>query len=477
MEKIKGISSDSRNVKDGYIFVAINGLKKDGNNYINEAISNGANLIISDKKSIKSNRYDIPVLMVEDAREYLAKIIADFYHNPSHKLKLIGVTGTNGKTTITHLIYNLLNYKKKNTGIIGTIKVDTKKNLHKGILTTPKTEDLQKYLKEMLDNNLKYCAMEVSSHGIKLKRIAYCNFALKIASNITSDHLDLHQNINEYINVKKSFLKDNTDTPVLINQDNKILASFSKLCKNQINYSVDKNTCVKAENIKQNNNQIEYIYSLKKDLNFRNKIIKQKDFKIKMNLYGKHNIYNSLAAITAALYFNLNYKTIQNFFKNYKGIWRRFEIIYKKEFMIIDDCAHNPGSYKAIFSTIKEMKYNNLYVINSIRGNRGIKINKENAQTIADSLKNIKNHHLIITACKDTANKNDIVTKREKNKFIKVLKNNEESFFYYEKLKNAIKFTLKEITKGDILLLLGAHAMDNAGKLTLEILQENKIVI
>ncbi len=472
MKKIKGISCDSRKIKNGYIFVAIQGLKDDGNNYINDAINNGAQLIITDQKHKNLQDIKVPVLIVDNSRKYLAKLTADFYNNPSQKLNIIGVTGTNGKTTTTHLIYNLLNEQKKQSGIIGTVNVDNGNKLKKGHLTTPDTEQLQKLFSQMLNNNLKYCSMEVSSHGIKLMRTASTHFSFKIATNVTADHLDLHQNIKKYINVKKSFLRDKNNVPVLINKDDKILSSLGKIAKNQLNYSIDKNTEIKAENINYKNNKIKFTYSLKKSIYNQKNKINAIDFEIIMNLAGKHNIYNSLAAITVALYFGVSPEIIQHFFAKYKGLWRRFQMIYDKEFLVIDDCAHNPGSYEAVFSTIRKIKYNNIYIINAIRGNRGININKENAAVIATNVKKIKNNNLRITECKDSAKKDDRVTKKEKENFLNILNDYNQKYTYYKKLKKAISDTLAKAQKNDIILLLGAHAMDKAGQITLKFLNQ-----
>ena len=477
MQKIKGISCDSRKIKDGYVFVAIQGINDDGNNYIEEAIKNGAALVISDRHLKIDNKKNVPILIVDDARRYLAKLSADFYDNPSNKLKIIGVTGTNGKTTTSNLIYKLLNFKSKKSGIIGTVDVDLGEKMKKGKLTTPAPEELQKYFHEMNKNNLQYCSMEVSSHGIKFKRIEGTKFSLKIATNISFDHLDLHKNEKNYIQVKKSFLSEESNIPVLINKENKTLYSLNKIAKNQINYSINKNTVVKAEDIKYMNKKTSFEYSLKKTISGPENKIHAVNFNITTHLVGRHNIYNSLAAITTALYYGLTPNTIKEFFKNYKGLWRRLEIVYNKDFTIIDDCAHNPGSYKAVFSTIKNMKYKNLYIINAIRGNRGIEINRENANAIATELKNIKNAHLIITECKDTAKKDDIVKTDEKNIFLNTLDKYNQQYFYYEKVIEAIVHTLEKVEKDDNILLLGAHAMDNAAKLTLNHLKENKLYI
>ena len=227
IKDVKGITCDSRKVQPGYIFVAIKGLKEDGNNYIQEAVKNGANLVITDQ-TIKDK--SLPIIKVDDARKYLGTLAAEYFDTPSQKLNIIGVTGTNGKTTTTHLIYNLLNHINKNSGLIGTVKVDTGNKTSEGGLTTPPPVLLQEYLSNMVENKLKYCCMEVSSHGIYLKRISGTDFSVKVGTNITRDHFDLHDNFNDYKNVKKSFLKENSnDCLVLLNQDDPQIHKFGQI--------------------------------------------------------------------------------------------------------------------------------------------------------------------------------------------------------------------------------------------------------
>ncbi|MFW6390099.1 MAG: Mur ligase family protein, partial [Halanaerobiales bacterium] len=392
LEKYTGITCDSRKVKEGYAFIAIQGFERDGNQYINEAIKNGASVIFTDQV-VKNNglNNNVPIIKVDNARTHLGKLAAEFYNHPSKKLELIGITGTNGKTTTTHLIYHLLNYsnmrnsgKNQKAGLIGTVQVDNGFSIIPGDLTTPDPVRLQKYLQEMLKANLKYACMEVSSHGIKLERISACNFSIKVATNITADHFDLHPNFEEYINVKKSFLEDTNDTLVLLNTDNKYIKSFGKIAKKQISFGINFNTDIRAEKIKDLNKGHSFIYSLNCKLEKKNKeLINPFHFSISMNLAGYHNIYNALIAITIALYYNISIETIQDFFKNFKGIWRRLQFIYDDDFTIIDDCAHNPGSYQAVFEAVAKMKFNKLIVVNSLRGNRGTRINLENAITIS----------------------------------------------------------------------------------------------
>ncbi len=476
-----GITCDSREVKPGFAFIAISGFITDGNKYINEAIKNGAAVIFTDKKVDTENipKYDIPIIKVENSRAYLGYLAANYYNYPSDKLKLIGITGTNGKTTTTHLIYNLLNYKNstdsshnKSAGLIGTVRVDTGKRNIDGNLTTPDPITLQKFLDEMVKNGLKYACMEVSSHGIKLKRIKGAKFAVKVGTNISADHFDLHPNFNEYTNIKREFLEGEDEALVLINNDNKFLRSFGQIAKNQINFAINENTDVVADDIFKWKNGQRFTYHLNRDLHNKNFEINPCEIDIKMNLPGRHNIYNALIAITIALYYNVPQNTIKDFFEDFQGIWRRLQYLYNDKFTIIDDCAHNPGSYNAVFSAILNMEFNNLIIVNSLRGNRGTIINKKNAETISSILKNMKNYHLITSNCKDVVKDIDKVSEKEEDSFINILRKNNINFEHCRSLKPALKTALQSVSNNDIILLLGPHAMDHAGELILEMMDE-----
>ncbi|HHU91921.1 MAG TPA: UDP-N-acetylmuramoyl-L-alanyl-D-glutamate--2,6-diaminopimelate ligase [Halanaerobiaceae bacterium] len=476
---IKGVTCDSREVKPGYAFVAINGFQTDGNRFINEAIEKGARIIFTEKisQNIGVQDPEIPIIQVDNAREYLAYLAAQYYNHPSKKLDLIGITGTNGKTTSTHLLYHLFNYsrpkkEKKVAGLIGTVNVDTGKRIIPGNLTTPDPVTLQAYLREMLNEGCKYVCMEVSSHGIKLKRIAETEFAVKVGTNLSADHFDLHPDFEDYVQVKREFLEEKGDSLVLLNQDNKYIRSFGKIAEKQINFSIRETNDVCAKNIKSWQRGHSFIYQLNRYLINENKdfIIKPCEIPIKTNLPGEHNIYNSLIAITIALYYNIPPETIQDFFQNFQGVWRRLEYIYDKDFTIIDDCAHNPGSYAAVFNSVLKMNYNKLIIVNSLRGNRGTLINKKNAETLCKYLPRLKKTYLLNTNCADVAKKIDLVSKEEEKVFRETLKKHNIEASHYQRLRPALEKALELVGENDIILLLGPHAMDIAGKMILEIM-------
>lgn len=466
----KGITCDSRKVKKGYAFVAISGFNEDGNKFIDDAIKRGASIIFTEKDINKDTK--IPIVKVEDARAFLGELASQFYKKPSEKLELIGVTGTNGKTTTSHLIYHLLNYANKKTGLIGTVKVDTGKNIKDGDLTTPPPVLLQKHLNEMVNNDLKYASMEVSSHGIKLKRINGTKFAVKIGTNISVDHFDLHSDFNDYIQVKKSFLKDNSkDTLVLINKDNKYLNALGKIATNQYNVGINSYVDIVAKEIKFISIGSSFKYILNRPLKTKNnEMIPSCEIPIKMNLPGIHNIYNALFAITVGLYYGVTIEKVINFFKEFKGVWRRLQIVYDNSFKIIDDCAHNPGSYEAVFKAVKNMEYNKLIVVNSLRGNRGVKINQENANIISKWLPELGDYLLYTSNCVDVVKPIDFVDSKEEKAFLQVLNNNNIQYTHFKKLEKALKEALNETQDEDLILLLGPHAMDHAAEMICEMI-------
>jgi len=198
MQKFEGITSDSRQVKKDYMFVAVKGGHSDGHDYIPQAIKNGAKVVVGERDERLSS--GVEYIKVKDSREALGKYAAEFYGNPGKKLKIIGVTGTKGKTTTAHLIYHILTSAGKKTGLISSI---TSLGFH---VTTPDVVSLNKLLKEIVDTGCKYAVIEVSSHGIDQKRIAGVEFEVGVLTNIAPEHLDYHKTLGEYRRVKMSFI-------------------------------------------------------------------------------------------------------------------------------------------------------------------------------------------------------------------------------------------------------------------------------
>ena len=202
--EISGITYDSRKVKENYIFVAIKGTKLDGHNFIKDAIDRGAKVIFVERELLLP--HDITQVVVENTRETLALISSIFYGNPSDKLKVIGITGTNGKTTTSYLLKSILTERGKKCGLIGTVMYEIGERKISSINTTPESLDIEELLSQMVEMGTTHAIMEVSSHGLDQGRVKFINFDAGIMTNISShEHLDYHKSFKNYLKAKLSF--------------------------------------------------------------------------------------------------------------------------------------------------------------------------------------------------------------------------------------------------------------------------------
>lgn len=468
LKEIRGVTCDSREVEPGFAFVAIQGLKRDGHEFIEDALARGASYIVTEKPVNLVT--SVPIKQVRDGRLALAELAAEIYRHPSLRLKTIGVTGTNGKTTSTFLLHHIFNANQINCGLIGTVDIDTGKGKRKAQLTTPDAVDLQYYLWEMVDAGMEFVSMEVSSHGIELKRTHEIDFDLAIFTNVTRDHFDFHQNFEHYVKIKKSLFENlKTDAIALINWDDSHGSFIAEgLHAQVIRYGIEKKECdLIAENIYKDNLTTSFDLVVRQPIKTSWAHLEPMRIPVKIKLPGKHNIYNTLAACGAGLLMGLSNDEVQRI-NTFKGIWRRFQIVHDDGFTIIDDCAHNPGSYTAVFETIRDLSYNNLYIINAIRGNRGIQINKDNARTIGSYVKGLPNSHLMITNCAELVKADDLVDPKEEEIFLKTLHEQGVQFEHHPELQPYLQQVRNKIQEGDLILLLGAHAMDKAGDLIIK---------
>jgi UDP-N-acetylmuramoyl-L-alanyl-D-glutamate--2,6-diaminopimelate ligase len=193
--EISNLTYDSRKVTKGSLFICITGFKMDGHAYVKEAVNKGAAAILVEKDVEAEG---VTIVKVADTRKAMPYIASNFYGNPTQKLKLIGITGTNGKTTTTYLINSILEHAKKRASIIGTISIKIGNEVIESSRTTPESLDLQQLFHEMLERGMEYTVMEVSSHALALGRVDGCSYEIGIFSNLTQDHLDFHKNFDDY---------------------------------------------------------------------------------------------------------------------------------------------------------------------------------------------------------------------------------------------------------------------------------------
>jgi len=338
------IEFNSRSISKNDLFVAIKGNDLDGNFYIPQAIDNGAKIILCES-SPKIIVKGISYVIIKDSRQSLAIISSNFYNNPSSKLKLIGITGTNGKTTTSTLMHQLFMLLNNKVGLISTNKILINKKVLQSTHTTPDPLNLNRILSMMVEEGVEYCFMEVSSHAIDQHRIYGLNFDIGLFTNLSHDHLDYHKSFKEYRDVKKAFINSlSKNSFAIINADDKNGAYMTQNTKAKV-----------------------YKYALKSSSDFSLKIL-EKDFngmKLLINghevwskLIGEFNAYNILATYSLAKILEYSDELILSKISSLISADGRFERILQnnnKNIGIID-YAHSPDSVQKILETLNELK-------------------------------------------------------------------------------------------------------------------------
>lgn len=342
-KEIHGIVFDSREVKPNDIFVAQKGLLFDGHRFIDSAIESGANTIICETLPENLN-VQITYVEVKDSNSALAIIAANYFDNPSSNLKLIGITGTNGKTTIATLLYELFQNAKYKSGLISTVNIRVDKNRYETQHTTPNSVAINKYLNEMVSQGVEYCFMEVSSHGIHQKRTEGLSFAGAVFTNLTHDHLDYHKTFAAYRDIKKSL--------------------FDRLSKSAFALTNidDKNGRVMVQNTRAK----KFTYAVKTMADFKGRIIENQftglllsinQQEVWTKLTGGFNAYNLLAVYGVANLLGMDSIKTLTLLSELKSVSGRFEyFLSNKGITAVIDYAHTPDALKNVLETINEIR-------------------------------------------------------------------------------------------------------------------------
>ncbi|MEK7823298.1 MAG: UDP-N-acetylmuramoyl-L-alanyl-D-glutamate--2,6-diaminopimelate ligase [Nitrospirota bacterium] len=346
-KEIEGIAYDSRVVKKGFLFVAIKGLSVDGHAFIKDVISKGAVGVVTEKAVDVQN--EITVIEVDDSRDALALMSAAFYRDPSKKLSLIGITGTNGKTTTSYITKNILEVWGKKVGLLGTVQYIVANKILPASHTTPESLDLQGYLREMVDNNIEYGVIEVSSHALALKRVKGCSFRVAVFTNFSQDHLDFHGTMEDYF-AAKTMLFDylGKDDYAVLNWDDPMVRSLGeKLNCHCITCGLERGAMLRAKNITDNRLQTAD-NRLQWGLSFDIQMPDDR-FTLKSGLIGRNNVYNILMSAGVAYALGVSREAIIEGIRTVKPVEGRLEKIDAgQNFLCIVDYAHTEDALKKL---------------------------------------------------------------------------------------------------------------------------------
>lgn len=433
---INKIEYDSKKIEEGDVFVAIRGYEEDGNTYIEEAIEKGAKCVVLEEGSydVSSIKDKATIIEVENSRIALAIISATYYGNPSLNLKLIGVTGTKGKTTTSYMIRDILNASGKPTGMIGTIYNTYADKQFEATRTSPESLDLQRLLREMSDAGMEYVVVEVSSHALELYRMYGLKFIIGVFTNLSEEHLDFHKTMDNYLNAKAKLFE--VSDFAIVNGDDIYAPKLMKKIKTKIaTYGLDNAVNLTASDIRINGSYVEFKMYINKMLET-----------INVKIPGRYTVYNALAAIGVCSLLNSQMDAILLALANVKVPGRSESVDINKTFSVVIDYAHTPSSLEAILSATKKHAKGRIICVFGCGGNR----DSEKRSMMGEISGRLADFTVVTTDNPRNESPMKIMMEIETG-----IKTTRGLYKIIENRMEAIKFAMRIAWKNDIIILAG----------------------
>lgn len=426
------IEYDSRKIQKGDIFVAMKGFSTDGNNYIDKAIKNGAVCILTDEKEHNFSAYkDISFYYIKDLRKHLGVICANLYGHPEKKLKIIGVTGTNGKTTSTYILENIL----ENSSRVGTTNYRVKDKFYEAHNTTPESMDIIKLMAESVEKGVEYFIMEVSSHALALGRVDMLEFDGAIFTNLTQDHLDYHKTFEAYFKAKchlMDLLKK--DAKISLNVDDKYIKTIHS--KKAVSFGI-KNGEIRGEVLEYTNKGMNILIKVKDEIK-----------KFHTSLIGEYNLYNILGVVSVLINLGIDFNEIVDKISKMKPVVGRFELIENNlNARIVVDYAHTPDGLENVLNTLKNITKGKVYCVFGAGGDRD-----KTKRPIMGKIATKYCDYLILTS--DNPRTEDplaILSDIEEG----IKEQNYTKYIKIEKREEAIKYAISLLKENDGLMIAG----------------------
>lgn len=430
--EIKDVTQDSRLVKDGSLFICIKGAAFDGHSVAGDMLGKGAAAVVVE--------YDLGLenqIIVDDTRAVYSPICANFFGNPADKLKLIGLTGTNGKTTTTFLIKQILENVGKKVGLIGTVQNMVCDEVYPAKYTTPEPYELQKLFSMMVDAGCEYCVMEVSSQALAQGRVNSLRFTLGAFTNLTQDHLDYHKTWENYFEAKRLLFK-NCDIAVTNADDSHGLKIVENLeLKNLVTYAVNTNNATyTAKNVRFKPNGVDYELVGEESIG-----------RCRCPIPGRFSVYNSLCACACALALGVGFDEVLGAVAQSQGVKGRIEVVPNdKDFTVIIDYAHSPDGLENIITSLREIAKGRVVTLFGCGGDRD-KTKRPKMGRIAAELSDF----CIVTSDNPRTEEPGEIIKD----ILEGMKNIDTPYTVIENRREAIEYAIKNAKTDDIILLAG----------------------
>ena len=425
--EISLVECDSRKVKKDALFVAIKGFQSDGHKFINKAIEQGAKVIVGEDECDVEN-----YIRVSDSRKFLALSSANFFKNSHKKLKIIGITGTNGKTTVSYLIRQIIELKGHKCSLIGTNQIIVGNEIIDAERTTPESRELHELFKRMVDAGSEYVVMEVSSHSLELDRVYGLEFECGVFTNLTQDHLDFHETMDNYAKAKAKLF--NVSKTSVINIDDAYFSVMAENAKGLISCSIKGESTLRAENIKMSERGVIFdaVYNGERRT-------------IRLGIPGEFSVYNALSACGAALNLGFGLEDIEKGLVLARGVKGRLEVVpTATEYTVIIDYAHTPDGLENVIRAVKGFAKGRVITLFGCGGDRD-----NTKRPIMGSIAENLSDFVIVTS--------DNPRTEEPGNIIKDILNGmkKDNHHVVENRKEAIGYAMNFAKAGDVIVLAG----------------------
>ncbi|OEH93947.1 UDP-N-acetylmuramoyl-L-alanyl-D-glutamate--2,6-diaminopimelate ligase [Bacillus solimangrovi] len=435
---ISGIEMDSRKVKDGHLFVCLKGYTVDGHDFAERAVQAGAVAIVAEKElDVK-----VPTIIVSDSHRALAILSNYYYGQPTKHMRLIGVTGTNGKTTTTHMMEKIFQHYEEKTGLIGTIHIKIGEQTFPVANTTPESVVLQQSFHQMKESGVQTAIMEVSSHALEMGRVHGCDFDIAVFTNLTQDHLDYHKTVDEYRNAKgllfsqlgNTYSIDNPKFAVL-NADDEASAKYARnTAAHVLTYGIDNESDITAVDIHMTSSGTSFVL-----------VTPIGTIKVNMKFVGRFNVYNVLAAASAAIASHIPLKVIKEAIELMSGVPGRFELVdVGQPFSVIVDYSHTPDSLENALQAIKDISKGRIFCVCGCGGDR----DRTKRPLMAQIAVNHSNLAIFTSDNPRSEDPKQILLDMEQG----VTSNN---YKVIVDRREAIQYAISEASEGDVILIAG----------------------
>ena len=445
---ITGISEKSYKCTEGTAFVCIKGLRADGNDHITEALKNGASVIFSEN-DLPEN---IPYIKVENTRAALSRLWSAWYGYPSKDLKIIGITGTNGKTSTAYMLKSILDSAGKSAGLIGTVRYIAGDVDYESELTTPDPEIMQKLLYEMKKSGHEYVVCEISSHALALDKLDGVEFEMGIFTNLSQDHLDFHKNMEEYYRSKKRLFSMCRNAVINIDDIYGARLASEVSCKSVTCSSVTNSADICAKNIRRKEHSVEYEFLAESVI-----------YRICCPVPGIFSVYNSMLAAAAADHIGIDTDHITEGIRNMGTVSGRMERIETgKDFSVIIDFAHTPGALANVLDSIREFAQGRIVCLFGCGGDRD-----RSKRAAMGEVAATKSDYIIITSDNPRGEDPALIIKDILEGVLKI-ESVKNKYIVIEDREEAIRYAIRNAVKDDVILLAGKghenYLIDSKGK-------------